>query len=58
MFRRGGRALIGLGGLPAYRPHSNSESHGVKYGSQAAGDELRSREGNNPDRQLRSPSLS
>ena len=57
MFHLGGRALNGLGGLPAYRPQLNSESHGVKHGSQTTGDELRSREGNNPDRQLRSLSL-
>jgi hypothetical protein len=53
MFRIGGRALIGLGGLQAYRIQSNSESQCAKYGSQTAWDELRGRKGNSPDRQLR-----
>jgi hypothetical protein len=53
MFRTGGRALIGLGGLQAYRIQSNSESQYAKYSSQTAGDKFRSREGNSPDRQLR-----
>jgi hypothetical protein len=57
MFRNGGRALIGLGGLQAYRSQSNSESHYAKYGSQTTWDELRGREGNSPDRQLRPPSV-
>jgi hypothetical protein len=53
MFRIGGRALIGLGGLQAYRIQSNSESQCAKYGSQTTRDKLRGRKGNNPDRQLR-----
>ena len=53
MFRIGGRALIGQGGLQAYRLQSNSESQCAKYGSQTAGDKFRGREGNSPDRQLR-----
>src|SRR5579875_2345028 len=50
----GGRAPIGRGALPGYRPHSNSESPRRSAGSQTAGDKLRRREGNSPDRQLRS----
>jgi len=57
MFLHGGRALIELGGLQAYRSQSNSESHGVKCGSESAWDKLRRREGNNPDRQLRPLSM-
>ena len=53
MLTRGGRALTELGPIPGYQPQSNSEYHGVKYGSETAGDKLRSREGNSPDQQLR-----
>ena len=53
MLTDGGRALDGLGPIPGYQNQSNSEYRQVKYGSQAAGDKLRGREGNNPDRQLR-----
>ncbi|PYM63749.1 MAG: hypothetical protein DMD79_07940 [Candidatus Rokuibacteriota bacterium] len=52
--RRGGRALDGLGVLPDYRSQPNCECRAFKRGSQTAGDKLRRREGNNPDRQLRS----
>ena len=54
----GGRALVGLGALPGYQTQINSEFHYLLSGSQAAWDKLRSREGNNPDQQLRSPNLS
>ena len=49
----GGRALKGLGGIPAYQPLSNSEYHSIERSSETAGDKLRRREGNSPDRQLR-----
>jgi hypothetical protein len=51
--RYGRRALLGLGALPGYRLQANSEDRYVKPGSQCAGDKLRTREGNNPDHQLR-----
>ena len=54
----GGRALDGLGVLPDYQTQSNSECHTLKHGSQTTWDKLRGREGNNPDRQLRSLSMS
>ena len=50
----GGRALIGLGVLPDYRTHSNSEYRRVLCGSQTTGDKVRGRKGNSPDRRLRS----
>ena len=53
----GGRALDGLGVLPDYQPQLNSECRYLYYGSQTAGDKVRSREGNSPDRQLRSLNL-
>ncbi len=46
----GGRALDGRG---ATRAQPNSEYRRWMGGSQPAGDNLRGREGNNPDRQLR-----
>ena len=49
----GGRALTGLGGIPAYQPLSNSEYHSIERSSETAGDKLRRREGNSPDHQLR-----
>ena len=49
----GGRALKGLGGIPAYQPLSNSEYHSIERSSETAGDKLRRREGNSPDQQLR-----
>ena len=51
----GGRALNGLGVLPDYRIQSNSECRQLYHGSQTAGDKFRGREGNSPDRRLRSP---
>ena len=56
--RFGRRALLGLGALPGYRLQANSEDRFVYLGSQRAGDKLRMREGNNPDRQLRTLSAS
>ena len=57
--RFGRRALLGLGALPlpGYRLQANSEDRYVYLGSQRAGDKLRTREGNNPDHQLRTPSV-
>ena len=46
--------LIGTGGPPAYPPLPNSEYHKAYLGSQTASDKIRSQEGNNPDRRLRS----
>ena len=51
----GGRALKGLGGFTAYQTLSNSEYRQATYGSEAAGDKIRGREGKSPDSQLRSP---
>ena len=46
--------LDGLGGIPAYRIQPNSECRKVNHGSQTACDKVRSREGKNPERWLRS----
>jgi hypothetical protein len=46
---------IGSGAIPAYQPDANSEYAEVQPGRQTAGANVRRREGNNPDRQLRSP---
>ena len=43
-------------GPPVYRPQPNSEYHDEYPGSESTGDNLRGQKGNNPDRQLRSPS--
>ena len=51
----GGKALDGLGGVKAYRSQSNSEYREPAYGSETACSKVRSREGNSPDRRLRSP---
>ncbi len=58
MLTDGGRALNELGPIPGYRTQSNSEYHRVKFGSQTAGDNVRSREGNNPDHRIRSLNVS
>ncbi len=50
----GGRALDGLGGIPAYQTQLNFEYHDLVSGSQAVGDKFHCREGNSPDRRLRS----
>jgi hypothetical protein len=52
----GGRALDGLGGREPYQTQPNSEYRRAQRGSQTAGAKVRRREGNSPDRQLRSPS--
>ena len=49
----GGRALNGLGGLPAYRTQPNSEYLCFEPGSETASDKIRRQKENNPDRQLR-----
>ena len=54
MITRGGKVLDGLGSVNRYRIQRNSECREVKSGSQTAGAKLRCREGNSPDRQLRS----
>ena len=56
--RYGRRALLGLGALPGYRLQANSEDQYVYPGSQLLGDKLQRQEGNSPDRQLRSLSVS
>ncbi len=43
-----------LWGLPAYPVQPNSEYRVCKRRSETTGDKLRGREGNSPDRQLRS----
>ena len=48
---------IGLGGFTAYQPLTNSECYDMFHRSEAADDKVRSREGNNPDHQLRSPNI-
>jgi hypothetical protein len=48
---------IGLGGFTAYQPLMNSEYHDLISGSEAAGEKVRRREGNNPDHRLRSLSV-
>jgi len=46
---------MNVGGPPAYPLQPNSEYRKDYPGSQTVGDNLRSQEGNNPDRRLRSP---
>ena len=48
---------IGLGGFTAYQPLMNSECHDMFTGSEAVGAKVHCQEGNNPDHQLRSPSI-
>jgi len=36
----GGRALKGLGGIPAYQPLSNSEYHSIERSSETVGNKL------------------
>ena len=50
----GGRALIGLGPFTGYQTQTNSECRYMLCGSEGMGDKIHVREGNNPDRQLRS----
>ena len=56
MIARGGKVLDGLGSVNGYRIQRNSECREGQSGSQTAGAKLRCREGNSPDRQLRSQS--
>ena len=51
----GGRALLLCGGFTAYQATANSECQGARTASETAGANIRRREGNNPDRQLRPP---
>ena len=51
----GGRALDGLGGRNPVNSNQTTNAINLKPGSETAGDKLRSREGNSPDHQLRSP---
>jgi hypothetical protein len=51
----GGRALMGCGVLKGYQSLSNSECLYSPPWSQSMGAKLHTREGKNPDRQLRSP---
>jgi len=53
----GGRALNGLGAPPGYRTQSNSECREMLRGSETVGAKLHCREGNSPDRRLRSQSV-
>ena len=53
-YSQGVELLKGDVGLPAYTLLSNSEYYRSYVGSESARDNLRGREGNNPDRQLRS----
>ena len=49
--------LIRLEGFTAYQPLINSECYDMFLGSEALGAKVQRREGNNPDRQLRSPKI-
>ena len=49
--------LNAIGELPAYPPQPNSEYRVWYPGSQTVGDKVHCREGNSPDRQLRSQSI-
>ena len=49
--------LIGLGGFTAYQTLTNSECYNMFHGSEAMGAKVRSREGKNPDYQLRSQNM-
>ena len=46
--------LIGCGGFTAYQILTNSECYNMFHGSEAMGAKVHSREGKNPDQQLRS----
>jgi hypothetical protein len=48
---------IGLGGFTAYQPLMNSECQDINICSEGMGAKVHVREGNNPDQQLRSPSV-
>ena len=54
MVARGGRELDGLGFVNGYRIQLNNDCREAQSGSQTVGAKLHCREGNSPDRQLRS----
>ena len=54
MMTFGGRALDGLGGREPYQTQPNSEYRRVETGRQAMGAKVRGREGESPDRHLKS----
>jgi hypothetical protein len=56
MIRTGGRALDWLGGFPLTKPNQTPNAGTSQWGSRTAGNEIRRREGKNPDHQLRSSS--
>jgi hypothetical protein len=58
MIRTGGRALDWLGGFPLTKPNQTPNAGTSQWGSRTAGNEIRRREGKNPDHQLRSSSPS
>ena len=49
--------LIGCGGFTTYQFLTNSECYKMMYSSEGMGAKVHVREGNNPDHQLRSPSV-
>ncbi len=51
----GGRALLLCGGFTAYQATANSEYRSASTASETASANIRRREGNSPDRQLRPP---
>ncbi len=51
----GGKALDGLDGRNPVNSNQTMNAINPEPGSETAGDKLHSREGNNPDHQLRSP---
>ena len=53
----GGRALDGLGGEKLTKLNQTTNAKALNPGSETVRDKLRSREGNNPDHQLRSLSV-
>ena len=53
MVRGGGRALVGLGAVRLPNPLKLRIPLLLERGSRTAGDEIRRREGNNPDPRLR-----
>ena len=56
-YSTGVEILIGDRGPPAYLPQPNSEYCRDYLRSQTVGDNVHGQKGNNPDRQLRSPSF-
>ena len=53
--RCGGIALERLGGFPLTDPYQTTNAAADGSGRETAGAKIRGREGNNPDRRLRSP---